>query len=195
MVDLRCVSHAHESWLLKRLHGSYSNVYTLMFITQWRLQNRKMVPKPIHRGFDSLFFLIGWMLWKERNARTFNGVATSATQLGVLIQGEIDTWCLAGYKHMSSLMALLWYISYLRRIICFCLHQNLERITREFEGFQSCAHQGIGCVRIDISWFRYDSRIGSLWMTSADSDDELRLMSGNYISDSTKRERLGSKLS
>jgi len=78
-----------------------------MFITQWRLQNRKMVPKPIHRGFDSLFFLIGWMLWKERNTRTFNRVATSAAQLGAVIQEEIDAWCLAGYKHLRSLVALV----------------------------------------------------------------------------------------
>ena len=32
-------------------------------------------------------------------------------------------------------------------------------------------------------------------MMSADRDDELRLAPGNYILDSTKRERLGSKLS
>ena len=49
--------------------------------------------------------------------------------------------------------------------------------------------------RIDVSRFRYDSGIGSLGMTSADSDDELRLAPGNYISDSAKRERLESNLS
>jgi hypothetical protein len=48
-----------------------------------------MVPKPIRHGFDSFFFLIGWMLWKERNARTFNGVATSVAQLGVVIQEKL----------------------------------------------------------------------------------------------------------
>ena len=46
--------------------------------------------------------------------------------------------------------------------------------------------------KIDAS---HDSVIGSLGMTSADSDDELRLAPGNYISDSAKRERLESKLS
>ena len=49
--------------------------------------------------------------------------------------------------------------------------------------------------RIDVSRFRYDSGIRSLRMTSADSVDELRLLPGNYISDSTKKERLESKLS
>ena len=32
-----------------------------------------------------------------------------------------------------------------------CLHQNLERRIREFEGFKNHAHQGIDCMRIDIS--------------------------------------------
>ena len=32
-----------------------------------------------------------------------------------------------------------------------CLHQNLERRTREFKGFKNCAHQEINCARIDIS--------------------------------------------
>ena len=69
------------------------------------------------------------------------------------------------------------------------------RRMREFKGFQDYANQGIDCIRIDISLFRYDSGIGSLWMTSVDSDGELWLAPGNYISDSIKRERLGSKLS
>ena len=48
---------------------------------------------------------------------------------------------------------------------------------------------------IDVSRLRYDSRIGSLGMTLADSDDELRLAPGDNISGSIKRERLESKLS
>jgi hypothetical protein len=46
------------------------------------------------------------MLWKERNVRTFNRISTSAAQLGLLMQQEIDEWCLAGYKQLRSLMAL-----------------------------------------------------------------------------------------
>jgi hypothetical protein len=74
---------------------------------QWWLRDRKRVPKPVRRGFDSLFFLIGWTLWKERNARTFNRTATSATQLAMAIQDDIETWCQAGFKHLRSLMALM----------------------------------------------------------------------------------------
>jgi hypothetical protein len=49
--------------------------------------------------------------------------------------------------------------------------------------------------KIDVNRFKYNSRIGYIRVTSADSNDELRLAPGNYMSDSTKREKLESKLS
>jgi hypothetical protein len=52
---------------------------------EWWIQSRKLVPKPARRGFDSLFFLIGWMIWKERNARTFGGAANSPTGMQAMI--------------------------------------------------------------------------------------------------------------
>jgi hypothetical protein len=39
---------------------------------------RKLVAKHVRKGFDSLVFLVGWRLWKERNVRTFTGDATNA---------------------------------------------------------------------------------------------------------------------
>jgi len=61
--------------------------------------------KIARRGFDSLFFLIGWLIWKERNARTFGRDTTSPAGLQVVIQEEIHAWCLAGYQHLRTLMA------------------------------------------------------------------------------------------
>jgi hypothetical protein len=37
-------------------------------IMLWWTDSRRRLPKPIRRGFDSLFFLVRWTLWKERNA-------------------------------------------------------------------------------------------------------------------------------
>ena len=73
---------------------------------QWWLCCRKLVSKMLRRGFDSFFFLLGWLLWKERNVRTFGGVASSPVALQNLVHQEIDEWCVAGYKHLSSLVAL-----------------------------------------------------------------------------------------
>ena len=72
---------------------------------QWWLRCRKLVPKAARRGFDSLFFLIEWLIWKERNARTFGRDTTSPAGLQVVIQEEINAWCLAGYKHLRTRMA------------------------------------------------------------------------------------------
>ena len=76
-----------------------------------------------------------------------------------------------------------------------CVYTKIGEKNVGTRSFQNCVNQGIDCIRIDISWFRYDSGVRSLWMTSADSDDELRLAPGSYILDSTQRERLVSKLS
>lgn len=47
----------------------------------WWLRSRKVVPKPFRRGFDTFFFLTGWLVWKERDARTFDGTQRSALEL------------------------------------------------------------------------------------------------------------------
>ena len=49
--------------------------------------------------------------------------------------------------------------------------------------------------KIDVSRFKYNFGMGYIRVTSADSNDELRLAPGNYMSDSTKKEKLESKLS
>jgi hypothetical protein len=54
-----------------------------------------------------MFFLIGWLLWKERNARTFDGLPCSVAQLGTRFREELDAWCMAGYKHLASHLALV----------------------------------------------------------------------------------------
>ncbi|XP_066392411.1 uncharacterized protein [Miscanthus floridulus] len=93
-----------EAWF-RKLHLQYTVVVQDEPAIPWWLRCRKALSKQLHRGFDSLFFLIGWSIWKERNARTFNGVSTSAARLEVSIQEEADAWCMAGYKHLGALMA------------------------------------------------------------------------------------------
>lgn len=73
----------------------------------WWVSSRKQLPKPLRRGFDCLLFLIGWMLWKERNARTFNGKASSPVQLLRLILDEAVLWCASGFKQLRALLPTL----------------------------------------------------------------------------------------
>jgi hypothetical protein len=81
-----------DYWL-RKLHLQYDIAVEDSPAIQWWLRSRKALSKLQRRGFDSLFFLIAWTIWKERNTRTFNGVSTSA-------------WCLAGYRHLGALLAL-----------------------------------------------------------------------------------------
>jgi len=73
----------------------------------WWLRARKLVPKPFRRGFDSLVFLIGWMLWKERNVRTFRSVANPAPLLVSAMQQEASLWAMAGNKQMQNILSRL----------------------------------------------------------------------------------------
>jgi hypothetical protein len=63
-----------------------------------------MIPKPLRCGFDSFVFLVGWILWKERNSRTFNGVASQAMVLINAMQEEGAPWCSTGNKHLRVLL-------------------------------------------------------------------------------------------
>ena len=49
----------------------------------------------------------------------------------------------------------------------------------ETRSFPNCVDQRFDCMKIDISWFRWGTGIGSLWMTSADNDNGLQLASEN----------------
>jgi hypothetical protein len=71
----------------------------------WWLRVRKVLPKTLRRGFDSLVFLIGWNLWKERNSRTFNKVPTSAPGLVESLFQEAATWVSAGCSHLGVLLS------------------------------------------------------------------------------------------
>jgi hypothetical protein len=54
----------------------------------WWTWARRMVPRGSRKGFDSLVMLICWMLWKERNTRTFRNEATDARELCLQILQE-----------------------------------------------------------------------------------------------------------
>jgi hypothetical protein len=52
---------------------------------------------------DSLFVLISWQIWKERNARCFRESAASISDLLLLIKAEADSWIEAGGGALGDL--------------------------------------------------------------------------------------------
>jgi hypothetical protein len=52
---------------------------------------------------DSLFALVSWEIWKERNARCFRQDANLLPQLLQIIKAQADLWAKAGAVHLRSL--------------------------------------------------------------------------------------------
>uniref|UniRef100_A0A0E0F3E4 NB-ARC domain-containing protein n=1 Tax=Oryza meridionalis TaxID=40149 RepID=A0A0E0F3E4_9ORYZ len=52
--------------------------------------------------FDSLFMLIYWLIWKERNTRIFQHIAKSVDRLADDINEEIAIWRAAGIFSQAS---------------------------------------------------------------------------------------------
>lgn len=100
---------SREVWFiwLSKLHLHANVIIDDGPALRWWLLVRKPVPKVLRKGFDSLVFLIGWMLWKERNARTFNAMSSTAPQLAADIQEQADLWCAAGCRQLRTLLVTL----------------------------------------------------------------------------------------
>jgi hypothetical protein len=47
----------------------------------WWLASMKIVPKTLHKAFDSLTLLLAWSLWLQRNDRVFNSRSVSPPRL------------------------------------------------------------------------------------------------------------------
>ena len=73
----------------------------------WWAWARRRVHRGSRKGFDSLLMLTCWVLWKERNARTFRNEAKDARELCLEILQEAALWLRAGYSTLSSLASFM----------------------------------------------------------------------------------------
>jgi hypothetical protein len=60
-------------------------------------------PSACPKGLKSAVILIGWELWKERNARVFNNKASLPLALMQKIKDEGKNWIIAGAKHLAEI--------------------------------------------------------------------------------------------
>ena len=56
------------------------------------------------KALSSLLLLVGWELWKERNARVFRNKAAPLAIIMRCIKEEVSIWAIAGAKHLRSVM-------------------------------------------------------------------------------------------
>ena len=59
------------------------------------------IPRDARKGFDSLVVLVSWLLWKERNNRTFDRRARSAREFQAAVCDEIVMWIQGGFKSLE----------------------------------------------------------------------------------------------
>lgn len=77
------------------------NIFVWWPAARWR------VPRACRKGFDTPIMLTCWLLWKERNSRSFGGAASDANAVVTAILMEAELWLRAGYSSLASLAALL----------------------------------------------------------------------------------------
>ena len=51
--------------------------------------------------FDSLVILTSWMLWNERNRRTFDSKSKTVPELLTSLEEEAISWLLARFRHLN----------------------------------------------------------------------------------------------
>jgi hypothetical protein len=71
----------------------------------WWLRWRKEVHKDHGRGFDSFVALVAWSLWRERNARVFDGIRRSVQDLIHSIKDVAASWVAAEIVNSCELFS------------------------------------------------------------------------------------------
>lgn len=61
-------------------------------IATWWIQQRRRIDVASRPLFDSLFLLVAWCIWKERNARMFSRSASTPDEVVVLARREGSDW-------------------------------------------------------------------------------------------------------
>ena len=74
-------------------------------LASWWSEARKQLPKVDGRGFDSLVILVSWLLWKERNNKTFDRRVRMVDEVVLSVCDEVVAWSHAGYRQLESAFA------------------------------------------------------------------------------------------
>jgi hypothetical protein len=77
----------------------------------WWLGQRALLERAARPSFDSLVLLISWIIWKERNDRTFARSAAGASELRLRTIQEADYWLRAGF-HSLVFFIVTWSHNY-----------------------------------------------------------------------------------
>lgn len=94
-IFLNC-AFSREVWGLVRGRIGFLHAVPDDDLPTWWCAARKVVTKRERKTFDAGVILVTWLIWKERNARVFDGRASSPACLFATIKDEWETWLAAG---------------------------------------------------------------------------------------------------
>lgn len=70
------------------------------------MQQRVLLHPDVRPAFDTLLLLTLWMLWKERNSRTFKGIASTVEIIYRTLVQEAEGWVQAGFTSLAAVCPL-----------------------------------------------------------------------------------------
>ena len=80
-------------------------------LPDWWHGARKRIPKDDRKCFDSFVVLVCWLLWKERNNRTFDRRVQTIDDFLSTVTDEAVSWYQAGYKQLGLVVGTLGRIT------------------------------------------------------------------------------------
>jgi hypothetical protein len=57
------------------------------------------------KGLRSLLILVNWIIWRERNSRTFDRRFSTSQQIITLIKFDAAAWIAAGARQLATLLS------------------------------------------------------------------------------------------
>jgi hypothetical protein len=72
----------------------------------------------VTKGARSLSILVSWTVWKERNARIFQGAENAPALMVETIKSEARLWTKAGNKNLARIVGAV------SRVIAYVFHRS-----------------------------------------------------------------------
>jgi hypothetical protein len=98
-----CCPFAREVWFLILAALGKTLPLVQRSIVAWWRHIRALWQGQMKKGADSLFALVSWQIWKERNTRCFRDATVMVHELLSIIKAEVDQWIRAGAKNLGVL--------------------------------------------------------------------------------------------
>lgn len=75
----------------------------------WWIRQRVQLQPQCRHAFDSLLLLVAWMVWKERNNRTFQRSSLGTHELFRRVVREAEDWVQSGFRSLAGAIPF-WFL-------------------------------------------------------------------------------------